>query len=359
MAFTKALCYPWIDIKNESWLKNAMLYWEEIQTIVPSSIEQPYSTQTAKQFYDEGILKPFHVKSNMNFINDLTEDVLKYLKSPKGTESLMSKEISDVRGLNSHKLSEELSQEIKELVNIHSDKLPSNIRRQIDMIHNDWILVPSRFADFYMTLLATKISDKFGTELLTNNVADDKLATAARLDANTSIERIRNNRIVSRSSLAQGTLANLAIERINVDPNTSVEKILEFRANNSYELGHFRKKVEELTKTISIDQPINALHQQVEDIYINEVDPAVNSLKEELTDSRIKWSIDNYLNVKFFCRNSISIPLALLGLSVPHALLAGAAASLTVTEILYSREKGRILRENPFSYILAAERKFY
>jgi len=336
-----------------------MLYWENIQTIVPSSIEYPYSTQTAQQFYEEGILKPFYVQSDMNFVDDLTEDVQEYLKSPEGTEVLMSNEISEIRDFHTQKLSGELSQEIRELVEIHPEKLPSEIRKKIEKIQGDWIPVPSRFADFYMTLLATKISERIGTELLTNNTANDKLATAARLDANASVERIKNEGKYARSSLAQGTLANLAIERIDIDPNTSVEKILDFRADKSYELGRFRKKVEELTNTISSNQPIDALHQEVDDIYINEVCPAVNSLKEGLTDSKIEWSTKNFLNITFFSSSSTSIPLALLGLSVPHALLAGVTVSLTISTILYRCEKARTLRENPFSYILAAERAFH
>ena len=35
MAFTRALYYPTIDISNEEWLKTAILYWDEINTIVP------------------------------------------------------------------------------------------------------------------------------------------------------------------------------------------------------------------------------------------------------------------------------------------------------------------------------------
>ena len=38
MAFTRALYYPTIDISNEAWLKTAILYWDEINTIVPLSL---------------------------------------------------------------------------------------------------------------------------------------------------------------------------------------------------------------------------------------------------------------------------------------------------------------------------------
>ncbi len=52
MAFTRALYYPTIDITNETWLKTAILYWDEINTIVPSSISHPYK-QPATQFLSE------------------------------------------------------------------------------------------------------------------------------------------------------------------------------------------------------------------------------------------------------------------------------------------------------------------
>lgn len=38
MSFTKALYYPTIDILNEDWLKTAVLFWDEINTIVPESM---------------------------------------------------------------------------------------------------------------------------------------------------------------------------------------------------------------------------------------------------------------------------------------------------------------------------------
>ena len=34
MAFTRALYYPTIDITNDEWLKTAVLFWDEINTIV-------------------------------------------------------------------------------------------------------------------------------------------------------------------------------------------------------------------------------------------------------------------------------------------------------------------------------------
>lgn len=348
MAFTKALYYPWIDVRDETWLKNTMLYWEKIQTIVPASIKQPYSTKTAQEFYSEGLLEPFYVKSDMKDIDELTDDVLKYLESPEGAEVILSKEISEYRHIHLDKL----PGEIKELVRIHPDKLPHEIKSRItSRFEGAWMHVDSRFADFYMTLLASRLSEKIGGGLLTDNAMYNKLATAARLDANLSLRNIPH-------LLTQGTLADLILERVTIDPNTPVEKILDFRKEYSNELGRFRTKIDELTNTVSSDQSSDALRQKIKDIHINEVQPAIASLKEGLNDVKIKWATDNLLKVSFFSESATSIPLALLGLSVPQALFAGIGVSLTASTILYNHEKAKTLRENPFSYVLAAESTF-
>jgi hypothetical protein len=367
MAFTKALYYPWIDIRDEGWLKNAMLYWERIQTIVPVSIQQPYSIRTAREFHDEGLLVPFRVESSMKENEGLTNDVLKYLESPEGAEVLMSKEISEYHYIHPDKLPEE----IRELVEIHPDKLPYEIRYRLQHAFNaerrDWISVDVRFANFYMTLLATRLSEKIGAGLLSDTSANNKLANAVKLDAKLSIPRRRYGYEYDEYmhykemplSLAQGALANLIFERIQIDHETPVKKRLEFRKDHADELRRFRTKIAELTKAISSNQPLDALRQQVEDIYINEVKPAISSLKEGLSDSKIKWVTENFLKVSFFSTSSTSVPLALLGWTVPYALLVGIGVSLTASAILYNREKAERLRQNPFSYLLAAEKEFH
>lgn len=357
MAFTKALYYPWIDIENEAWLKNAMLYWEKIHTIVPSSIERPYSTKTAQEFYHEGLLLPFHVESSMRDIEELTDDVLKYLESPEGAEVLMSKEISEYHYIHPYKLSEE----IRELMEIHPDKLPYEIRHRIERSGRtgDWISVDSRFADFYMTLLATHLSERIGAGLLTDITANNKLATAVRLDAKLSIPKGRRYRHDMPLSLAQGTLVDMIFERINIAPDTPVRKILEFRTSHADELGRFRSKIAELTETVSADMPLDALRQRAEDIYLNEVKPAISSLKKDLTDNKIRWGTENFLKVAFVSTGSTSIPLVLLGLAAPYALLASTGVSLFASAILYNREKTERLRQNPFSYVLTTEKSFH
>lgn len=75
IAFTSALYYPYIDVKNEQWLRNAVLFWDSIRTIVPISHRDPYSNDFARTLSDEGVLQPIRVSSDMEEIEALTEKV--------------------------------------------------------------------------------------------------------------------------------------------------------------------------------------------------------------------------------------------------------------------------------------------
>jgi Family of unknown function (DUF6236) len=366
MAFTKALYYPWIDIEDEGWLKNAILYWDHIQTIVPESVNNPYTTRTALKLCDENLLSPYYVNPQIREIHDLTDDVLKYLDSPEGTEVLFAKEIKEYSHIHPAKL----AYEVRELIEIHPDKLPDEIqhklRRSMSSHEKDWLTVDKRFASFYMTLLATRLSSESGLGLLTNTVENNKLANSARLDAKIQLPKSRRYQSRFRddeqyrnipASLSQGILVDLILQTIQIDPETPIDEIMKFKKRYADELGNLRVNIAKLTTNISTDQPLSLLYQQVNDIYINEVQPGINILKRTLSEQRIRWVADNFLKVSFFSMGAASLPLAVMGLSVPQALLAGAGISLTASATLYNCDREKTLRENPFSYLFAAEKE--
>jgi len=368
MSFTTGLYYPWIDIRDENWLKSAALYWESIRTIVPVSVKEPYSTRTAKELQDASVLVPLRVESSMDEIEKLTDDVVKFLDTSEAAEFFMADEIHSKSQIHIDKMSRTLDR----LTHIHPEKLPYEVRHIMERSEllgrreGDWYNVDARFADFYMTLLATRLSDRFGVGLLTNTPTNNKLAVSAKLDAslNQPIAKRRSyeyeafrERRKAPSTLAQGILADLIIEKIKVDPNTPVSKLLKFRAENAAALGRFRSKIGSLTQSVSTDMPAEHLQQTIYDIYKNEVLPATNAVKEGLDALGIKWITENYLKVAFLSTSTTSM-MAVLGLAVPQALLVGAGISLTASIILYNLEKKKSLRENPFAYVLAAEKAF-
>lgn len=158
-------------------------------------------------------------------------------------------------------------------------------------------------------------------------------------------------------ALAPALLADLTLQKIAISPETSVDDLLRFREDHKDQLGRFRIKMAELTKSVEDDLTIEALQQRVADIYANEVKPTVNEMKDCLSASRIKWALESFLKTSMLSVPATST-LAALGLAVPHALLAGAGISLTVSAVLYNVQKREDMCKNPYSYLMAAESHF-
>ncbi|MBI1745289.1 MAG: hypothetical protein HYR55_01725 [Acidobacteria bacterium] len=72
----QALFYPWIDLRDEAWLKTSLLYWDSVRTIVPESVDAPYSTDTGRALEAAGFLVPLRIHSGMDETEELTADTL-------------------------------------------------------------------------------------------------------------------------------------------------------------------------------------------------------------------------------------------------------------------------------------------
>lgn len=346
MAFTKALYYPYIRIQNEAWLKTALLYWDTIQTIVPESIDSPYSGDVSREFADSGLLRPLKVSPRRGEIQDLSGDVLNYLNSSEGAGVLAAGDLA-------------------EWAYIHPDKLPSELRYRIERHFGEssedgWVQVNPQFGHLYMSLLASRLADNHGLGLLTDNGQFQNLADSNRLDAKFRFpahdpwDRPRSPRR-TKPDWVQGYMAHLILDTFELDPDTPPKKIITYRRKFKDEIGRFREEVGKLTEDVCQDVPLEALQQQLKDIYNNRVSPALADLGETLKDAQIECAAGNLLKIGFFSVGSTSIPLALLGMSVPWALVTGVSFHAALSAVLYNRKKKAILRKNPYSCVLAAE----
>lgn len=153
--------------------------------------------------------------------------------------------------------------------------------------------------------------------------------------------------------LAHGLLAQLAIERIGIAPNTPIKKLLRFREKYADELARFRTKIQQLASGAQEDLPVEALRQRVADLHANEISPAVHDLKKALHGQRIQRLSEGLLKIAFM---SAGPAMLLAGLDVPTALLAGAGLSLVVSGAVYRAGKAESLRNNPYAYLLSMER---
>jgi hypothetical protein len=358
MGFTKALFYPTIDIHDEAWLKNAVLFWDEINTIVPSSFNNPYQKHTTQYLSDEGILRAMPVNPDDDFIEDLTADTLNYLNTNEGFQLL-----TQAQGRNSVIHRDKLPRDVSRLFDIHPEKLPYEIQNQLrrSMTREGFFRVDSNFAIFYMTLLANKICEQKSIALLTDNSLTSNLSDLVRLDNQIAIKgRDYNFSYSGRDEryihLVQGLLTNLVIKGIRVTDASSLEDIVKFKSKHRDELGLFRTNIAKLTKDVPKGISFEGLQQQVEDIYNDEFLPAYKNFKRSLDSAGIKWTSENFMKIAFFSVPTTAIPSALLGLSTPQALLAGAGVSIISSLVSYNVDKQEKLRSSPYSYLLSVDK---
>jgi hypothetical protein len=357
MGFTKALYYPTIDIANEDWLKSAILFWDEIHTIVPESMSNPYQHRSSRYLADEGLLKPVFVNPDRTFIRELSSDVLNYFNTNEGFQVL-----TQYGNFGNIIHRDKLPRDVERLFYIHPEKFSYEIQHILErnLSRDGWYQVDNNFATFYMTLLANKICEDRGIALLSDNSMTSSLSDKARLDNQAAIQRDfdyydRDDRI-SRLNLAQGLLTNLIIQGIRVGEDSSLDDIIAFKKRHQDELGLFRTNVSKLTQSISGTESNEALMQKIEDIYKDDFLPSYNNLKKSLSGSGIKWASDNFMKISLFSVGTTALSL-FLGLTQPHALLAGIGVSLVTSRISYNQEKRVRLRTNPYSYLLAASRE--
>lgn len=373
----QALFYPWIEIKDDHWLKTSLLYWDEFRTIVPESIENPYKTDSTIALSGEGLLHPIRVRPDMEEIEDLADSVLTYLSTNEGARIVAS---NGYRGSIIHE--EKLPYQFDKFADIHPEKLPYRVRDELRHLFRDsnrdggWLTVDGGFADFYMTLLASKLSERTGASLVTDNSMANDLAVAIHLDAplgqkagETLGDEWHGRRHRRRdydafgprrrhpSAVAEGLLANLAISKINISEQTPIQDLIDFKRKYSDEFGRFHKAIHDLCSGIEGDIPVEALQERVGTIYRNDVEPSLNSLKAALDGKKIKWKAEGLMKLAFMSASSYSA-LAVAGLSTPIALLAGAGISLTAMGVLHNIEKREQIRNDPFAYLLSAERDF-
>jgi len=366
----EALYYPLIDIRDETFLKTSLLYWDSVRTIVPEAIDSPYSTDTGRELQDANFLTPLRVHPDMEEIEELTDDVLSYLRSAEGADFLLSQGTGRNHFIHINKLPYEFIR----LADIHPQKLSYELQYLLRRFHSgknqDWLSVNEKFCNYYMTLLASRLAERVGARLLTPLPEADRLAVAARLGAQLN-EVITSNlmkygrhwreyeaygpRQRMPRQLAHGMLANLAIEKIGISKNVSIKKLLKFKEEHRDELSKFRNKIDQLVASVGEDLPVEALRQRINNLYSDEVVPAITDLKAALNGSRIQWLNDGLLRVAFLSAGSTAM-LTVAGLSVPTALLAGAGISLLAAGTKYNVDKEESLRSNPFTYLLSLER---
>jgi len=369
-AFTKALYYPSIDIKNSDWLKTAVLFWDSISTIVPESIKNPYHYRDSEYLADIGFLQPIFVNSNDKSVVDIEDEIINVMHTPNFLSLLFKPQnVHNKNGI----FNEKISYRLRDLFSngIYGEKLSWIIRDKLKELGNSFqcdgkYYFGDSFSYLYMVTLANKICENHSIAMITDEMQSANYANLLRFDNQAPspllfgrfhFHKEKENGLHNEYHCKQGLLLDLIINGLCISPNTSLPDIIDFKEKHKDELGLFRTQLAKLTQNVSSDNSLDQVHREIHDLYTDQFLPAYNNFKKALSDSRIKLFTDSFFKISLFSTGT-TLPMLVLGSDLPQALLAGAGVSMLALNVSYNVEKRKKLRDNPYSYLLATEREF-
>lgn len=393
-----ALYYPHIDVHNGEWLRSAVLFWDQIQTIVPTSIEKPYNTVDTKICEEEGYLRPLRCDLHPEVLDELGRRVFKFLERKEWQQ-----EIIDLGSDASHastalmhadKLSEEMGSRLESLVGVHPAKMPAALRSALiesgglEMLsvgklpphmrrmfqdsalygmhpeklsreirqnlsrhahHDDgeWILVNGRFANMYMAALAALLSKEVQLSALTNEVSS----------AGVNLRCLVDDVAASGETAARGALVSVVMQGLKIDPEVSLKKLIAFRRGREHQIAELSGLFDDLKGKIENSSSSMELEAGAKRLFENKIQPGLNKLKKELEDQSIQ-SVWDGVQRGFTVSAATSSALAYItGYTGP--MLLGAAACITLADVgIKSYLSNSKTRASAYSYLLDVERKF-
>lgn len=397
--FNKTLYYPWIDIHDDSWVKTAILYWDEIKTIVPSGMGSPYHNEVATILEQENILQPFNVSPLSKEVIEASEIALQYFSTPEGMRILTSG--NEFSRIHPDKFSYQLRQSLgMNGGHIHSSKMSYQLMETIGAarVNDDgFVNLDGKFSSYYMSVLANRIAKNNNLSMVADSQIYNQFNTKLSIDGYSpnngktfikcpgckvvfdrfTQESIKNTGVCPECRtnifyffedrtdifkpyraeprhIVDGMLADLVIESIYIPNSVSIDKMLKFRMDHSDELSSFRGALQEITQAVlnsgEVDD-IRVLKQKVGVAYKDSVKPKLKALKSQLKDAKVRYILSDF---------SISGMASLLSTTMATnigtaALLAGAGISIGVRSVMYFQERDNI-RTNPYSYVLSMEK---
>lgn len=387
-----ALYFPHIDIHDPAWLRSAILFWDEIQTIAPSAIEEPYQNEDTRICYAEGYLKPLRCDLHPNVIEELGRKILRLgnfdndewwpiyrtdhpvFQSVRQARQLQSEleEAFNQVGMHPSKMSPELRELALQygLTRMHSGKVPPGVRRMFrdiemgrmhpeklpyamrdlfegsrfrDRRDGEWLLVDSRFADAYMSALAAQLSHQLKMSPLTSFEGAQGMSFRFRFD----------DVVDSSPGNAGGAMIGVIMRGLRVDASVPVSKLIKFRENRKDQYLDFSTKIAGLSQQLTNAGEMEGeeLFIKVQDTYVREIEPSMRDLKRELDQQSISSVWEGAYRAL-----TISVPSAgalayFTGLEGPALLGAGAALAAADIGVRGYLAGQKARASNPFSYL--------
>lgn len=331
------LYYPKINIEDSLWLRNAILYWDEVCSIVPEGI---YLNSPKLQWLEkEGIYRPIRVNQdhpvfqNPNAMQELHHFINSTLKE------------------NGAILDKYSSNEI--ITAIHYNKLPPDLldvlcanKTIIGNTEKEWYYGSERIMNRYMGILAKYIASYEANDMV---IGTDK-----------------NSRIMSPFGRVYSKPENICIDLLfekalpSPSLDCSFEEIIEFRKRHGLEFLQLRRKIRELEKQIAECENYTEMKFKIQS-FRESWDLELKRLTPLLIESKIEFFLGTAKTILTMGIPNIINSFSELGGVIPKWLIGAATATCGVIGMgrcyVNQKNKNRALLDNEeFLYLFEAKK---
>ncbi|MCX2431112.1 DUF6236 family protein [Pedobacter sp. GR22-10] len=356
------LYYPTIDIPSNSWLRHAILYWDEVSSIVPKSYDNRMLSELSPDIHyliAEGQFRPIkpedliYKDDNWDALHQFRNEFTETVASPAFQQFIQRQQKSQYR-IHIDKIGRD------DVARIHNNKITDGIFHFLeeqglakrDNRQYEWVTFEKHTALLYMSLLAKYLADV------------DSEQTTIGTDLST-YEKFNFKRVKEKEGFP---VVSFNLDNVLPSPkaNVPLEKILDFKRKREQNLLHFKKYLSDFQVKVSKTKSQAEL-KEVAITFQEGLVTGVEDLKAVLSDSKIESGFKSFkalinlksptmfatagalLNDKFDLVN-LPVSLASIGLATIGAI------ELTGNYIELKNKERAKLRESPFSYIYQAQR---
>lgn len=350
-----ALYYPYLVPNDELWLKQALLYWDKIESIIPDNVKSMPGLLTNDLEYLESVgvfstVDPgyFAFLINPDYI---IEDVAQIIKNPKFL--ILKKQFLKLYGIREQDYNSYLTP-------VYEDKFTPYIIEELQKLGIN-IFYKDKQGEYMMGMLEAGIC----MSVLSKHLAG---ASSSYIERPTkpNVVPVTDSPIVkdllycsSNQQEQSGTVGiNLVLKNLCPAPSADVPlaDILKFKRKRKDELLHLRCVMDKYYRNLSHIQYTDELITASEDIS-SEIEESINNLTKTMQDCRmaiIHTSAELLLSMA-----SINIVSQLPpSTKLASILIGGSRVLLTAHKCYLNITKLNTPKEFPFTYVLNARDEF-
>jgi hypothetical protein len=327
-----ALYYPYTDIDDVSLIKTAALYWDELQTIVPQDVQQPYKNQISLEAEANRFLKRRDVMCDDNAVEQAGNEFVKDTRTISLIKNIFLPQLYS-RLQRSEVYHGKISLVCREKLLVYFEEC-------VNEAGNAYVM-PEILANAYMSRLASVIAYNDGTIPLTNDEFGNSILQSRYIDY--SSERRQN----------QAELVKLSLKTISVNPDVPLVKILRFRDKHREDLINYRMHVRQLIRAISYNLNNSDKQCLFEEIVKDEFLPVKEEVEAKLSE-----------NTDWFMINNTVIMIAGMGATILSdgqawlARLLSSVVALGINVLGNIRDDRKCIKNHPLGYLYQAQKKF-